>query len=81
MIKDVAFTAADIESFVNRGGMNVITVNLTTEHGIVSGDNVYLEITTNTTSGNLAITKYNTVIKGDDTANYELGTGCTINLD
>lgn len=81
VIKDVAFTAADIESFDNRGGMNVITVNLTTEHGIVSGDNVYLEITTNTTSVNLAITKYNTVIKGDDAAKYELGTGCTINLD
>lgn len=81
MIKDVAFTAADIKSKDYRGGMNVITVNLTTEHGIVSGDNVYLEITTNTTSGNLAITKYNTVVKGDDAANYELGTGCTINLD
>ena len=31
MIKNVSFTEADITSFVNRGGMNVITINDATQ--------------------------------------------------
>ncbi|MGM9645059.1 MAG: hypothetical protein ACI3XS_00005, partial [Eubacteriales bacterium] len=81
VIKDVAFTVADIESIVNRGGMNVITVNLTTAHGIVAGHNVYLEIITSSTTGTISLSRYsNTVVKGDDADKYELGTGCTIDL-
>ena len=81
VIKDVAFTEADITSVVNRGGMNVITVNLTTAHGIVAGHNVYLEIITSSTTGTISLSRYsNTVVKGDDADKYELGTGCTIDL-
>lgn len=35
MIKNVSFTEADITSFVNRGGMNVITINLTTSTALL----------------------------------------------
>ena len=80
MIKNVSFTEADITSFVNRGGMNVITINLTTAHGIAQGHNVYLTITTNAKAGTITVSSVNTVVTGDDTYKYNLGTECTINL-
>ena len=80
MIKNVSFTEADITSFVNRGGMNVITINLTTSHGIVEGHNVYLTIMTNAKAGTITVSSVNTVVTGDDTDTYKLGTECTINL-
>ncbi|MGN1062096.1 MAG: hypothetical protein ACI4RO_03120, partial [Candidatus Scatosoma sp.] len=60
----------------------VITVNLTTAHGIVAGHNVYLEITTNATTGTIKIgSATNAVVKGNDADKYALGAGCTVNLD
>ena len=79
MIKNVSFTEADITSFVNRGGMNVITINLTTSHGIVEGHNVYLTIMTNAKTGTITVSSVNTVVTGDDTDKYKLGTEWTIN--
>ncbi|MGM9609485.1 MAG: hypothetical protein ACI3XE_04610, partial [Eubacteriales bacterium] len=82
VINDISFTASDITSIVNRGGMNVITVNLTTAHGIVAGHDVYLEIMTNATTGTISIgSTTNTVVKGTDADKYALGTGCTVTLD
>ncbi len=80
MIKNVSFTEADITSVVNRGGMNVITINLTTAHGIVEGHNVYLTIMTNAKAGTITVSFVNTVVTGYEADKYELGTGCTINL-
>lgn len=46
MIKNVSFTEADVTNVVIRDDLNVITVNMTTAHGIVEGHNVYLTIMT-----------------------------------
>ena len=82
VIKNISFTSSDITSIVNRGGMNVITINLTTAHGNVAGHDVYLEIMTTATTGTISIgSTTNTVVKGTDADKYALGTGCTVNFD
>ncbi|MGN1098711.1 MAG: InlB B-repeat-containing protein [Christensenellales bacterium] len=80
VIENVAFAGSDITDIVSRGGMNVITVELSTSHGIVEGHDVYLEIMTTATTGDLAVTSYNTVVKGNDADKYVLGSGCSVNL-
>ncbi len=46
----------------------------------VEGHNVYLTIMTNAKAGTITVSSVNTVVTGDDTDKYKLGTECTINL-
>lgn len=80
-LSNLTFTSSDVSDQLLIGNNILIVINLTTSHGIASGDVVQLGITLpKMSSGIINLTSANTKIGGTDAAKYLLGSGCKINI-